>query len=144
MLTFYRIVYGLVLVVFLGNLLRTNYFATAPTYVSVLLAAAALSLCGLFVLLLRFARIRPTAFWSLVLLWEALFVWYAWFSPAAPFVLHEMHTFDATAGALESKAHYIKAGLVFVVLFAWFLSLPVARLIHGKSTAARLPDRPHV
>jgi hypothetical protein len=138
MFTGYRIVYGVVLAVFFGNVLRTNHFATAPAYVSVLLVAAAASLCGVFMLLLRFSRIRPAVFWGLVLAWEALFVWYAWFSPAAPFALHEVHTFDAPAAAREATLHYVRAGALFALLFAWFLSLPITRLIYKTSTAIRV------
>jgi glucan phosphoethanolaminetransferase (alkaline phosphatase superfamily) len=127
MLTAYRIAYGLVLVVFLGNVLKTIDFKTAPAHVSVLLVAAVVSLSGLFVLLLGFSRIRQTAFWVLVVIWEAFFVWYAWFVPAAPFTLREAHSFDAAAVAHETTVHYLWAGALFAALFAWFLSLPIVR-----------------
>src|SRR6202166_2930899 len=138
MLTAYRIVYGLVLIVFLGNLLRFNNFAMEPAYVSALLCAAAASLCGLFVLLVRFSRIRPAAAWGLVLAWEALFVWYAWFSPVSPFALHELHTFEASAMARETTIHHIRAVALFAVLFAWFLTLPIIRLVYKTSAAIRV------
>ncbi len=137
MLTAYRIVYGLVLIVFLGNVLKPDYFAMESTYVSALLVAAAVSLCGVFILLLRFFRIGPAVFWGFVLVWEALFVWYAWFSPAAPFVLHELHTFDASAIARERTIHHVRAIALFTVLFAWFLSLPIIRLIYKTSSSTR-------
>lgn len=127
MLTAYRVVYGLVLVVFLGNVLKTIDFRGAPAYESVLLVAAAGVLCGVLALLLAFPRIRPAAFWLLVLVWEALFVWYAWFNPAAPFMLRELHTFDAAAAAREMATHYVRAGTIFTALFLWFLSLPITR-----------------
>jgi hypothetical protein len=138
MLTAYRIVYGFVLAVFLGNLVMTIYFGMNPPQVSALLVAAAVSLCCIFVLLVGFSHVRPAVFWGLVLLWEALFVWYAWFSPAAPFVPHEIHTFEANAAARESTAHYLKAGALFALLFAWFLSLPIARLRYHRRPAAHL------
>ena len=127
MLTIYRIAYGLVLVVFLGNLL------TASTHVSVLLVMVGVSLCCLFVLLLGFSRIPTTAFWVLVAAWEALLVWYAWFSPTSPFVLHETHNLDATAIARENMVHYA----VFALLSTWFLSLPIARSIYERRTTLR-------
>src|SRR5579884_2820145 len=127
MLTVYRIVYGLVLVVFLGNVLKTIDFRTAPAHQSVLLVAAAVALCGLVALLVAFGRIRTAAFWLLLVLWEALFVWYAWFIPAAPFTLRELHTFDAAAASRETTVHYLWAGALFAVLFIWFLSLPFVR-----------------
>jgi hypothetical protein len=138
MFTTYRIVYGLVLALFFANVLRTNYLATAPAYVSVLSVAAAASVFGVFMLLLRFSQIRPAVFWGLVLAWEALFVWYAWFSPAAPFALHEVHTFEAPAAAREATLHYVRAGSLFAVLFAWFLSLPITRLVYKTSTTIRV------
>ncbi len=130
MLTAYRIVYGLVVLVFLANVLKTIGFRTAPAHESVLLVAAAVALCGVLTLLLGFARIRPAAFWLFVLVWEALFVWYAWFIPAAPFTLRELHTFDAAAAARETTTHYLRAEAIFTALFLWFLSLPIMRVWH--------------
>ncbi len=127
MLTIYRVAYGVVLVVFLGNVLKTIDFSTAPAHQSAMLVAAAVALCGLLALLLAYRRIRPAVFWFLVLVWEALFVWYAWFIPAAPFTLRELHTFDASAAARETTVHYFWAGALFAVLFIWFLSLPLIR-----------------
>jgi hypothetical protein len=137
MFTAYRIAYGLVLVVFLGNVVKTSQFATAPGYVSVLSVTAVASLCSLFILLLRFSQTRPAIFWGMVLTWEALFVWYAWFSPAAPFMLHELHTLDASAATREATNHHAEAATIFVVLFAWFLSLPMTRLFYKTSAAIR-------
>lgn len=138
MLTIYRIAYGLVLAVFLGNVLTTNFIATASTHASVLLVAVGVSLCCVFVLLLGFSQIPTTAFWVLVAVWEALFVWYAWFSPASPFVLHETHNLDATTAARENTMHYVVAGAVFALLFAWFLSLPITRSIHERRATIRV------
>lgn len=135
MLTIYRIAYGLVLAVFLGNLLRTNFFATTSTHGAVLLVALGASLCCVFVLLLGFSRIPTTAFWVLVAAWEAFFTWYAWFSPASPFVLHETHNLDAIAAAREYTMHHVVAGALFALLFAWFLSLPISRSIHERRAA---------
>ncbi len=138
MLIIYRIAYGLVLAVFLGNLLTTNFIATSSTHVSVLLVVVGVSLCCVFVLLLGFSRIPTAAFWVLVAVWEALFVWYAWFSPTSPFVLHETHNLDAFAAARENTVHYVVAGTVFALLFAWFLSLPITRSIYERRTTVRV------
>jgi hypothetical protein len=138
MLTTYRIVYGLVLSILLGNILRTNYVATAPVRVSILLIAVAASLFCLFILLLGFHRIPATVFWVLVAVCEALFIWYAWFSPASPFILHEAHNLDAAAAARENTMHYIIAGAVFAFLFSWFLSLPIIRSICERHTTVRV------
>jgi hypothetical protein len=123
----YRIAYGIVLATFLGNVLWTDYGAASKT-TSALLVASAVVLFGIFGLLIGFSRIRPTVFWTLVLAWEALFIWYAWFSPAAPFTLHELHTFETSAAAREITMYRVKAGALFVVLFAWYLSLPIVRV----------------
>jgi len=138
MLTIYRIAYGLVLAVFLGNVLTTNFIATASTHVSMLLVAVGVSLCCLFILLLGFSRISTTAFWILVTVWEAIFAWYAWFSPASPFVLHETHNLSATAAVRENTMHYVVASTVFALLFVWFLSLPITRSIYERRTTVRV------
>jgi membrane-associated HD superfamily phosphohydrolase len=134
MLTAYRIVYGLVLLAFLGNLLKSNDFSIWPVHVSILFVLAALTLCGVLVLLVGFSRLSIKLFWVIIIVWEVLFVWYAWLSPAAPFVLHELHSLDAKAMSEESTTHYIWASTLFVLLFAWFLSLPFARLVFRPAT----------
>src|SRR5690349_9392697 len=117
MLIAYRIAYGLVLAVFLGNVVNaTGERPSAATFL-LLVVAAALLLC-IGGLLIRFSRTQPTTFWVLVISWEALFIWYAWFSPASPFVFHEVHVLDAGAVARESTIHYLKAGGLFAALFA--------------------------
>jgi hypothetical protein len=138
MLTIYRIWYGLVLAVFLGNVLTTNLIATAVPHVSALLVAVGLSLCCVFVLVFGFYRIPTSVFWILVAVWEALFVWYAWFSPASPFVLHETHNLDGTAAAHENRMHSVVAGGAFALLFAWFLSLPITRSVYERRARLRV------
>jgi hypothetical protein len=126
MLIAYRIAYGLVLAVFLGNVvIAAGERPSGATFL--LLAVAAVLLLCIGGLLVRFSRTKPMIFWVLVLGWEALFIWYAWFSPTSPFVLHEGHILDAGAAARESTIHYLKTGALFAVLSAWFLSLPLAR-----------------
>lgn len=134
MLTIYRIVYGLVLGGFAGNLLTSTSLRTESTHIPALTVLGSVSLCCIFILLLGFSRIPTAAFWVLIAVWEAIFVWYAWFSPNSPFVLHETHNFDPAAAGRENMIHYIIAGAVFFVLFAWFLSLPIARSIYERRT----------
>jgi len=93
MLIAYRVAYGLVLLIFLGNVFMASRGATASTFA--LMAAAGVLLCCVLGSVIAFARIRPASFWALVLVWEVLFVWYAWFSPVAPFVLHEVHALES-------------------------------------------------
>lgn len=133
MLTTYRIAYGLILTAFLVNVLKASNFSVWPMHVSVLLVVAALTLCGVLVLLVGFSRMPMRPFWVFVAAWELLFVWYAWFSPASPFALHELHTLDPAAMAQESTRHYLRAGALFAVLFAWFVSLPVVRRLSRNS-----------
>lgn len=137
MLTIYRIVYAGVIVILLGNLLRAHYLAWAPRHVFVLAVAFAVSLCCLLVLLVGFSRIPPTAFWAFITMCEGLFIWYAWFSPGSPFALHETHSLDATAAAREHTMHSLAAWSFFAGLFAWLLSLPMVRWIHGQRGASR-------
>jgi hypothetical protein len=128
MIVCYRIAYGCVVAVFFGNVLKTNYFVTAPHYVALLLIATAALLCGLFILLLGFFRIHPAVSWGIVLAWEAAFVWYGWFSPSAPFALHELHSLDPAMAAQETTAHFVRASAMFALLFVWFLSLPIVQV----------------
>jgi glucan phosphoethanolaminetransferase (alkaline phosphatase superfamily) len=127
MLTLYRIAYGLVVAVFLAKALGTHYITGVPAHVSLLLVAVAVNLSCILTLLLGFSRIRTAAFWVLVVAWEAFFTWWAWFSPGGPFTLHEVHSFDPTMAAREATMHYLRAGVLFGLLFAWFLSLPIIR-----------------
>ncbi|HKW87154.1 MAG TPA: hypothetical protein VJN21_00200 [Candidatus Acidoferrales bacterium] len=133
MLVAYRIMYGLVLAVFLGHVaVDIGEQPSATTFVLLVVAAVEqFSICGLLV---RFSQTQQTTFWVLVPAWEAVFIWYAWFIPASPFVLHEWHALDAEAVARESAIHYLKAGAEFAVLFALFLSLPVARMAWKNRT----------
>jgi hypothetical protein len=78
------------------------------------------------------------AFCVAVVVLEVLFTWYSWFSPSAPFALHELHGFAAAEKAREAGIHYFRTGGLFAVLFAWFLSLPIVRLIHQKRTTLRV------
>lgn len=127
MLAGYRIDYGAVVVLFLANLLATNYYGTVPLHTSVLIAAGRVCLVALPVVLVAFSRLKPSILWGIVLAWEALFLWYAWFSPAAPFVLHETPAAKPNAIASERMAHQVQAGALFIGLFLWFLSLGVVR-----------------
>jgi hypothetical protein len=133
----YRIVYGIVVAVFLGNVLKASYFSSVPHYIVALMIATAGLLCGLIVLLIAFSQVRPTVSWSVVLVWEAFFIWYGWFSPSSPFALHELHTMDPPMAAREASAHFVVAIAVFVVLFVWFLSLPIVQSAYSRRKGLR-------
>jgi hypothetical protein len=132
MLTVYRIIYGLTVALFLANVLATNYLPSASGHLLALLIALPVSLCSLLTLVIGFSRIRPPVFWGLVLIWLALFVWYGWFSPASPFLLHESHSLNSATAAKEQQTHNLVAGSLFIALVLWFLSLPMTRSFYGR------------
>lgn len=128
MLTAYRIAYCLVLIMFLGNLPALYQPAIESQAVFALVAATTASLCALLILTLAFFRVRLGLLWVAALAWEALFAWYAWLSPAAPFAIHEVHGLTSSAIASAIMGHRIRAGAIFVALCGWFLSLPIVKL----------------
>jgi hypothetical protein len=132
-LKIYQILYGVTLAVFLGNMLSNNAIFAEPLRVSPLLSAIIVILCCMFALLFGFSRVSITVFWALTAAFEALFVWYAWYSLASPFVIHEVHSFDPALVSHEITMHYWKAGGLFGTLFVWFLSLPIVRTIFTTS-----------
>ncbi len=137
MIVCYRIIYGIVVAIFLGNVLKADHFFGVPHHIAVLMMATASLLCALLALLIAFSRMRMTISWSVVLIWEAVFIWYGWFSPSSPFALHELHTVDPQLAAREASAHFHRAVAVFVVLFAWFLSLPIVQSACSKRAKVR-------
>lgn len=133
MLSVYRIAYGLILAVFLANVLKVSDFSVWPVHVSALFVVAVLAICGVLAVLVRFTRVPIGPLWVVVIVWEMLFTWYAWFSPAAPFALHELHTLEPTKMGEEASRHYVRSGVLFVLLFGWFLSLVFVRLRYGRT-----------
>lgn len=131
-MTLYRIAYGLVVGLFLANVLTANYFPLASGRLLALLIALPISLCSLLGLVIGFSRIRPPVFWCLVLIWLAFFVWYGWYSPASPFVLHESHSLDAARAEHERQTHNLLASSLFIGLSLWFLSLPIIRSLYER------------
>jgi len=121
MLLAYRIVYFIIVVLFLVNLLGTEYVGVVPPATVVLKMASVAALCVNLILVVAFSGIRSLAFWIAISLWEILFVWYAWLSPGAPFTV-----------VLRDR---MLASLLFAVLSVWFCSLPVVRAAHRRSRA---------
>jgi hypothetical protein len=136
MLTVYRVAYGIGFALLLATV-TTNLVVAGSTHALVLVAVG-ISLCCVCVLLVGFSRIPITAFWVIIGAWEGFFVWYAWFSQASPFILHEEHNLDPIAVARETSMHFTTASAVFALLSAWFLSLPIARSIYGRRVGVRL------
>jgi hypothetical protein len=87
--------------------------------------------------LIAFSKVHPAVSWSVVLAWEAFFVWYGWFSPSSPFALHELHTIDPQMAAREASAHFVRAIAVFAVLFVWFFSLPIVQSAYSRRKELR-------
>ena len=79
MLTAYRIGYGFVLVILLANVLTANGYRGWPIYVPLLLLSWAATLCALLLCVVLFFRVGVRFVFVLVLVWEALFIWYGWF-----------------------------------------------------------------
>lgn len=129
MLLAYRLAYAIVLGVFLGNILVEGITGTLSVRASPFSVVTVISICSLLAVVVWFRRTRPVVFWILVLFWEILFTCYAWFGPAAPFPLHELHTLTSDQVAREASGHYVRAWALFLVLFAWFLSLPIVRIM---------------
>ncbi len=89
----------------------------------------------LFIASVVLAVVPATAFWrspewmswAATLLLSIMFIWYGWFSLGAPFVLHELHTFDPVEAAREVSSYQAQALLGTVGIVGFFLLLPVLR-----------------
>ena len=129
----YRVIYGLVLLLFMANIGERLYPNSALRGKDfVLIGGGAISLLLLLLLVLAFRRIPAPLFWVATVAWLPLFTWYAWFSQIAPFPGRELHTIDPAEAAAEISRHNYQAGLLFAVLCFWFVSLPFVRQAHQK------------
>jgi hypothetical protein len=117
MLATYRIIYGVVAGLLFVNFLTTHYYGAVPHSLIWLVLACRLSLVAIVMAVILFLHVRPVVIWAIVLVWEALFVWYAWLSPGAPFAMYSDHT---------------RTTVLFSALFLWFLSLPVIRSVRSR------------
>jgi hypothetical protein len=128
-ITLYRIVYALALSVFLANVVNGIRLSRGTGELELLLLfAAGASLVANLYLVLSFNRSPAWLFWLAAISWCILFAWYAWYSQAAPFVGHEAHSLDPMQATAESGRHRLFATGLFVLLTAWFISLPFVRL----------------
>jgi hypothetical protein len=130
----YRIIYGVSLAAILAAVAQEIRLGEAGGVSVILLTclfacALAAAICATF----AFRRFAVSLLWLLSLLLVALFTWYGWFSPSAPFVLHEVHTFDPAAAAAEAGHYRIQALVVYAILLLWFISLPVVRRLSRNS-----------
>jgi hypothetical protein len=80
---------------------------------------------------MAFRRIPERLIWCATLLLSALFVWYGWFSQGAPFVLHELHTFDLSESAKEIRSFRNGSLVGTATLLGFFVCLPVFHHLVG-------------
>ena len=128
MLLAYRSLYGISAALMLANLLVTNYYGAIPRSTTWLVLAAKLSLFCLLAVTIGFPRVKPGVVWAIILSWEALFVWYAWFSLGAPFALYK-------------ETHGVVAIGLFTGLFLWFMVLGVVRSCTAGTAQDEAGDR---
>jgi len=112
MLALYRVIYGVVAGLVLYNLLTTHYYGDVPRSLPWLILACKISLAGLVLAAALIHRLKPSVIWGVVLVWEALLVWYGWFSPGAPFALYRSVPWVTP---------------LFIGLVLWFISLAIVR-----------------
>ena len=76
---------------------------------------------------IAFVRSPEWMSWVTALLLSFMFIWYGWFSLGAPFVLHELHTFDPVEAAKEVNSYRTQALSGTVGIVGFFLLLPILR-----------------
>jgi hypothetical protein len=129
MLLIYRVIYGassaLILVVVVMEVIRYSGVVAIPQILLFYMFAssAAFELLAIFL----FLRVSVLLLWIGTVLFCGFFAWYGWWSLPAPFVHHEIHTFDPSAALHERHMHNLMAGCIFAALCFWFLSLPIVR-----------------
>ena len=79
-----------------------------------------------------FRSIPERLIWCATLLLSALFIWYGWFSQGAPFVLHELHTFDPVEAAKEIRSFRNGSLIGTATLLGCFVCLPVFHQFVGR------------
>jgi hypothetical protein len=81
-----------------------------------------------------FVRSPEWMSWAATLFLSVMFIWFAWFSLGAPFVLHELHTFDPVEAAKEVNSYRTQSLSATVVIVGFFLLLPALRHYSRKAT----------
>ena len=124
----YRIAYGVSLAVILAAVAQ-EIRGGAVGGISVLLPTClfACALAAAIFATFAFRRLGQSRLWILTLMLAGLFTWYGWFGPGAPFILHEIHTFDPAAAAAEISRYRLQGLAVNAILLLWFVSLPIVR-----------------
>lgn len=87
---------------------------------------------------IAFTRLPVWLMWSATLLLSLLFIWWGWFMQGAPFVLHELHTFDPVEAAKEVHAFKTRSLIETAIMLGFFVCLP---LLHQFGRPRKsLPD----
>jgi hypothetical protein len=120
----YRLLYVMVLLVFLANILKALRFdGTMEALAVLLLVSCAISSMGLMLLVLFYPKGTSRLVAAGSLLWCGLFTWFAWWSPTSPFRSHEFYSFDPSENAAAAQHHLFLASMVFGILVIWFASV---------------------
>ena len=136
-LLIYRIIYGafsgLILAGALTEVIR--YWGVSAKsqilFLCLFACAAAFPLLATFV----FRRATAPLLWAGIVLFCAFFAWYGWYSLPAPFVQHELHTFDSGQAAVESSRFRMKAEVTYGIIVVWFVTLPLVRQFLARAKA---------
>ena len=84
-------------------------------------------------------KVPSNIVWAVTITWCLLFSWWAWIeTQSSPFILHELHTFDAEAAQQEIRHFKLQAFCGFSILLIWFASFP---LLQKYSSRRRLKSR---
>jgi hypothetical protein len=139
MLFIYRFIYGASLIMlFVASLSRESQGSAGGTSEIILFWLFACALVfGIFASF-AFQRIAGSLMWLGIILLCGLLTWFGFWSRSAPFVLHELHTFDPAKAVGEIRSHNVRAGSGHAALLIWLLSLPIVHSVHQKRTAARV------
>lgn len=124
--TIYRVVYCATLAIILAILFEGLPFLYARSvpkalllwaYVFVVIAAGVITVLA--------ERTSKHLTWAVVVAFCALFTWHGWCGPNGFFIQTEFHSVDGLAAAAEKARFTERAIILYVIMLAWFISLPV-------------------
>jgi len=84
---------------------------------------------------IAFLRSPEWLSWATTAFLSIMFIWYGWFSLGAPFVLHELHTFDPVEAAREINSHRVQALAGTVGVVGFIMLLPILRHFNRHKSA---------
>jgi len=121
-------------VIFVGFLLRLPIGESLRPFEHTLFYAFIASIAFAIFSAIAFTRIPEWLIWCATLILSALFVWYGWFMQGAPFVLHELHTFDPVEAAKEVRSFRNRSLVGTAIMLGFFLCLPVFRRLRAHKS----------